>query len=345
MGSVTFSENTSYEKPTRRHSHVLANLGDMKRKLQLHFLAWILALVVVPVSALGWTIPGHMLNGAITYQILSHEKPSAIANVKTILEQHPWYGSRWRAQLEKLPEAERDEILFMLAPRWSDDIRTQDRDQHRGPWHYINFPFKPEGQPPSVQARPPQSVNILTALADNERIVKKDSDPVKKAIALTWLFHLAGDIHQPLHSVQVFTADYPKGDRGGNQICVRPSATSKPMDLHRFWDGIITSSSNLTRLRNEATTVRNRPEFERVQLTELSSPSFESWATESAEIAVKMAYQNGKVPGSPRGDAKTCDEAGVVKPLANGYPRIAGKIADRRIILAGFRLADILKLL
>jgi hypothetical protein len=33
------------------------------------------------------------------------------------------------------------------------------------------------------------------------------------------------------------------------------------MDLHRFWDGVITSRSNLTRLRNEATALRNRQEF------------------------------------------------------------------------------------
>ena len=58
------------------------------------------------------------------------------------------------------------------------------------------------------------------------------------------------------------------------------------MDLHRFWDGVITSSSNLTRLRNEATALRNRQEFQRSQLTELASTDFESWAKESFEIAV-----------------------------------------------------------
>jgi hypothetical protein len=45
----------------------------------------------------------------------------------------------------------------------------------------------------------------------------------------------------------------------------------QPMDLHRIWDGVITSSSNLTRLRNEATALRNRQEFQRSQLTELAS--------------------------------------------------------------------------
>jgi hypothetical protein len=62
------------------------------------------------------------------------------------------------------------------------------------------------------------------------------------------------------------------------------------MDLHRFWDGVIISSSNLTRLRNEATALRNRQEFQRGQLTELASSDFESWAKENYEIATKIAY-------------------------------------------------------
>jgi hypothetical protein len=55
------------------------------------------------------------------------------------------------------------------------------------------------------------------------------------------------------------------------------------MDLHRFWDGVITSSSNLTRLRNEATALRNRQEFQRSQLTELASTGFESGGIKAAD--------------------------------------------------------------
>ena len=72
------------------------------------------------------------------------------------------------------------------------------------------------------------------------------------------------------------------------------------MDLHRFWDGVITSSSNLTRLRNEATALRNRQEFQRSQLTELGNADFESWARESFEIATKIAYRNGGLIGALR---------------------------------------------
>jgi hypothetical protein len=78
------------------------------------------------------------------------------------------------------------------------------------------------------------------------------------------------------------------------------------MDLHRFWDGVITSSSNVTRLRNEATAVRNRHGFQRSQLTELTSTDFESWAKESFEIAAKFAYRNGGGIGTPKSGAMDC---------------------------------------
>ena len=109
-----------------------------------------------------------------------------------------------------------------------------------------------------MQVRQPEPVNILTALAENEKVVRNETDPERKAIALAWLFHLVGDIHQPLHTAQLFTFEYPNGDRGGNEICVRVTQAGQTLDLHRFWDGVITSSQNLTRLRNEATVLRNR---------------------------------------------------------------------------------------
>jgi hypothetical protein len=231
----------------------------------------------------------------------------------------------------------------MQAARWADDIRSNDRAQNRPRWHYINFPFKPDGQPASVQTREPEPVNILTALAENDGVMKNVSnDPERRAIALAWLFHLVGDIHQPLHTSQLFTVDYSQGDRGGNEICVRVTQAGQPMDLHRFWDGVITSSQNLTRLRNEATALRNRQEFQRSQLTELAKRDFESWAKESFEIAPKIAYLNGGQIGIPKGGNKDCSMAAAAPVLPVGYVVSASRIADRRMILAGYRLADLL---
>ena len=114
------------------------------------------------------------------------------------------------------------------------------------------------------------------------------------------------------------------------------------MDLHRFWDGVITSSQNLTPLRNEATALRNRQEFQRGQLTELASTSFESWAKESYEIATKFAYVNGKLRGSAKDGNKDSRNVQAAAVLPVGYVLNASRISDRRMILAGYRLADLL---
>jgi S1/P1 Nuclease len=95
-------------------------------------------------------------------------------------------------------------------------------------------------------------------------------------------------------------------------------------------------------LRNEATALRNRQGFQRSQLTELGSTDFESWAKESLEIATKIAYRNGGQIGIPRGGAIDCTMISTAPVLPAGYVVNASRIADRRIILAGYRLADVL---
>jgi hypothetical protein len=114
------------------------------RALPLAFISVLLTFSVR--QALAWNIPTHMITGSIAHEIIRRENPSAVANVTAILEHRSWYVTRWQIQLSKLPQPERNEMLFMLAARWADDIRTQDRAQRRGLWHYINFPFKPEGE-------------------------------------------------------------------------------------------------------------------------------------------------------------------------------------------------------
>jgi S1/P1 Nuclease len=148
-----------------------------------------------------------------------------------MLEKHPWYTNQWQARLQDVPVVDHGLVLFMQAARWADDIRIRDKAQNRPSWHYINWPFKPAGQPDSVQINKAEPVNILTALAENESVVKNGNGPERKAIALAWLFHLVGDIHEPLHTAQLFTTDYPKGDRAGNEICVRVKEAEQPMDL------------------------------------------------------------------------------------------------------------------
>lgn len=47
-----------------------------------------------------------------------------------------------------------------------------------------------------------------------------EKNTVERALYARYLLHLAGDIHQPLHSVALFNRSFPAGDIGGNRLKV-----------------------------------------------------------------------------------------------------------------------------
>jgi hypothetical protein len=66
---------------------------------------------------------------------------------------------------------------------------------------------------------------------------------------------------------------------------------------------------------------------------------FESWAKESFEIATKFAYRNGAPIGIPKGGNMDCTMVAAAPVLPAGDVVSASRIADRRMILAGYRFA------
>jgi hypothetical protein len=63
----------------------------------------------------------------------------------------------------------------------------------------------------------PESGLLLQELPRRQEEVRDPAtEAVKRAIALCWVLHLVGDIHQPLHAAALFSKDSLKGDRGGN---------------------------------------------------------------------------------------------------------------------------------
>ena len=161
-----------------------------------------------------------------------------------LLKTHPHFETKWKPKLTQLFVApdERDVLLFMLAARWPDDIRGETAFHH-GAWHYINFPYKPAEQPGSVQTVEPPPENVLSAYQANLDIVR-GTTPGDRAVALCWLFHLIGDVHQPLHTVALFTTQFPvpEGDRGGTRFYIRVTPANRTISLHEFWDDLILGS-------------------------------------------------------------------------------------------------------
>jgi hypothetical protein len=114
-----------------------------------------------------------------------------------------------------------------------------------------------------------------------------------------------------------------------------------PIDLHRLWDGLITSSSNTARLERITTDLKSK--FSRIGLREFDHDSPDAWAKESYEIATKLAYENGSLRGTPKGEARDCRDVKAVTYVSRGYPARAKLIAERRVYLAGYRIAEALR--
>ncbi|MCU1336520.1 MAG: hypothetical protein JWO19_2101 [Bryobacterales bacterium] len=302
----------------------------MIRKLLI--LAGATMLAVGP--SLAWNRAGHMAMAAIAYDELLRAAPSTVVRVVTILRQHPQYESRWKPQVAGMSEQDEERYLFMLAARWPDDVRGDSQFDHPE-WHYINYPYRPPGQPRSVPAPDPAGENIVTAFQRNVAIVQSAAADDQKAVALCWIFHLMGDSHQPLHTVALFTTQFPDGDRGGNLFYIRPDPSNPTtQNLHAYWDNILLTDDHYDAARNRAVGLENTRS--RRSLAELAEPHFETWVRhESFKLAISAVYRKGKLKGS------TDRNHGISLPP--DYHAASERIAERRLVLSGYRLADFLR--
>jgi hypothetical protein len=298
--------------------------------------------LIAPATARAWNKSGHMVTGAMAYRELKAAdagKPPAaraVPKLVAILKRHPWYEDIWLPQIEALNDSDPDShdlYLFMLAARWPDDARD-DPDLHCELCHYVNFPFKPPGEPASVHTQPPKSENVVAAYKRNWGILNGTSSDAVKALALCWVFHLTGDMHQPLHTSALFTTRFPQGDRGGTAFFVRTTAGSQTLSLHKLWDGQVLGSERYQEVRNRADALLARADLKRSQLAELAEKNPDRWAgTESFNAAVRFGYLNGALKSGTEG-------SGTVLPP--NYVSNAKPLAERRAVLASYRLADAL---
>ncbi len=284
-------------------------------------------------SGLAWNRAGHMVTGAIAYDELQKTSPATIARVIAILRQHPQYESRWKPQMEGMNEQDQERYLFMLAARWPDDIRGDKAFDHP-PWHYIDYPYKPPGQPDSVHPPAPAGENIVEAFKQNVAVVQSSAPDGQKAVALCWIFHLMGDGHQPLHAVSLFTTQFPNGDRGGNLFYIRRDPSSPAtQNLHAYWDDILLTDEHYDAARALAAKIENSPGL--IPRKVPAESRFEWWTHESFDLAVSTAYRKGKL--------KISTEKNAGAPLPRNYHAAAERVATRRVALASYRLADFLR--
>jgi S1/P1 Nuclease len=284
-----------------------------------------LALVLAGARAQAWSGAGHQVIAAEAYRELS---PALQKKVVQLLAAHPQYA-RWKEAAEgDTGRAELGLEIFMRASTWADEIRRHQSEYNHPRWHFIDYPLKPSRFPRLPDASPDDDIRYAVQRCE-QTLSSRKASPEERAVFLSWLIHLVGDLHQPLHCASLFDSAHPKGDKGGNDFFVKPG--ERGITLHAFWDGLLGTSGKPRNHLDYAIEIQaEHPRKSLKQLKKARTPK--DWTLESRSVAIESVYLRGKLKGGLDREDAPC--------LPEGYTKSAKAVAETQAALAGYRLAD-----
>jgi S1/P1 Nuclease len=221
------------------------------------------------------------------------------------------------------------------AATWADKYRDANIDNSRErtrQWHFVdielasanfdtacfNHPIIPSGQ---LASSGPENDCVADKIQEfASELAEPATDLEEQVVALKFLLHFVGDLHQPLHASD-------DQDRGGNEKRVS-SAGFKAGNLHHYWDtefvdqlgsnAKIIASDLIGHITNE-------------QIMQWQVGEVPDWAQESFGVAKSDAY--GQLPQpNARGSFRLSDD----------YVTEATQDVSLQLSKAGVRLAFIL---
>jgi S1/P1 Nuclease len=306
-----------------------------RRKISLLIFSIVVIIFCLPCTHVhAWNDRTHMLIAYLTFMELTPEQQQEI---HVLLKSHPHYEIfLLKDKPDKCPESL---WVFMRAAIWPDFVNTDEyrAEYHRRPWHFVNIPYRPNASD-SAMADPElpfYSPNILTALDENSDILSEGyTSNTRKAIAISWLLHLFGDVHQPLHCINLYSDRFPNGDQGGSRIAVRDG--EKLTKLHSFWDNILGEEKGLSSIRNSALEIIN----ENVIRDNGDRCKWSTWAKQSHDLALKHVYLEGEQPLVEwQPEFQSSSVADHVPNITENYRKEGVAVAKRQVFLASRRLA------
>lgn len=271
-----------------------------------------------------WDDTGHMIIAAEAFRQLP---PELKAQAIEVLKNHPDF-QQWLKAYHPNPNVDSGAYLFMRASTWPDEVRGSGSPYDHPDWHFIDYPLRP----PSFPFEQDQKTNddVLYGIAQCEKTLSDtNADPVLRAVYLSYLIHLVGDMHQPLHCESFYSDAYPNGDRGGNDFYVKLRQGSSR--LHPIWDDLLGTIPNLVaEYRNAFDLQVNYPRTALPELRKHTTPR--AWSLESRKLAIEYGYLDGHLKGGTNWQD--------APPLPDGYLKAATAVARKQAALAGYRLAD-----
>jgi len=316
---------------------------------------------MVSAAASGWDHPGHMTSAAIAFIDIKQARPDLIENLGLLFLAHPDPAPFWVSAGAARGE-ERTRRMFLECARWADDSKFTNND--RLTWHTARWPIVAEDAPPqarkAVEALDGRPIGQgIEALGLNFAMIRNhESTPTERALGLCWVLHIVGDIHQPWHVAELYSKDFPTGNSAAALSYVDDPLTDTTIPLHILWDSNILRTPSLEAVDRAAAAFRKKyPRSSYPELKEApvdGSDFFQQWTKESHQVAVDWAadIETVRDPDSAQ-DADTLVRNMVnfvlngVSPVAEApevpaeYWKKLQQTSERRITLAGYRIADL----
>lgn len=264
--------------------------------LALPILAALIALPSTPVLA--WGREGHQVIAMIAE---NHLSPAAAARVAALLQ------------------VERGTSLADIS-NWADAYR--DTHPETASWHFVDIPVGEQHY--NAKRDCPGNNCVVAKIYEMANYLRNPKTPLDgQVMALKYLVHFVGDIHQPLHC-----ADH--NDQGGNRVRIVLGRGQPILSLHSLWDNDLVAMIGGHDAKALADQLDAKISADDIK-SWLGLQRPEEWANESHEVAVSKAY--GALPTATAGRAILVDQA---------YIDAAALAVGRQLEAAGIRLASTL---
>ncbi len=197
--------------------------------------------LLLPASTFAWGAKGHKIIAAIAKQCLEKQVVDSVQKFLGVMS-------------------------FEEASVWMDEVRGQHEYDYLKPWHYVNV----EKDKTYVKTKDPEVVNQIEIYIS---VLKEKGVRDKENIyfALKVLFHLIGDLHQPLH------CGY-KADKGGNEVELQ--FLKRKTNLHKVWDTEIIEEENIS--LSDCLTLANKMSAE--EKKKIQNNNVEVWMNEARTL-------------------------------------------------------------
>jgi hypothetical protein len=204
---------------------------------------------------------------------------------------------------------------------WADDYRQGHPET--APWHFVDIPStepsydrKRDCPASSDAASPWRDCAADRILYFEGRLADTSLSLQERAIALKFLVHLIGDVHQPFHAI---------GDaRGGNGINITFLGSNQcgtyKCNLHGVWDESLIEQHRLSEAK-----------YTDLLLNEIKENHWENLAGGSPTIWVNASHKYAVNALAPDGAM-----------LRHDYVEEETKVVDSQLALGGLRLAHVL---